>query len=229
MTSLKNIFAIVAASLSVTATTPISAIAMEKGYQGSTEAAIQELQKDNWEPVLAGLVPLNQAAPPAEEGTIDGALRPANPLVLIFNQKATDKWRLAVVQGDEFSLKVEGDGLTLSPLEDPNAVSVSYKTQAMPGHQAGSVPRCGPADAMNELLQKGMGATRIVDGIESGGQGLIGFYATAADKGAQWAVTRTDTNSVMCMMMMGKGYHLNQERPEFTPLWKLNMMPKANF
>lgn len=230
MTSVKNIFALVAASVSVAAMAPMNTIAaMERGYQGSTQAAVQELKQGNWEPVIVGVVPLEQAAAPVEEGTIDEALRPANPMVIIFNQKATDKWRLAVVQGGKFSLQVEGDGLNLSPLEDQNTITVSYRMQAGPVQQAGSAPRCGPTDAMKEFLQKGMQATRIADGVENGGQGRMSFYATGAKQGTGWAVTRTDTNNVTCMMMMGKGYHLNQERTEFVPLWKQNMKPKAMF
>ncbi len=229
MTSVKNIFAIVAASLSVAVTVPLSAIAMEKGHQGPTQAAMQELKQENWEPVIIGVVPLSEGMPPAEEGTIDEALRPANPLVMIFNQKTTDKWRLAVVQGDKFSLQADGDGLNLSPLEDQNAISISYKMQAVPMQHPESAGRCGPADAMHELLQKNGQAARIADGVQSGGQGLMGFYATAVDQGAHWAVTRTDTNNVTCILMMGQGYRLNQERSEFTPLWKQNIAPNATF
>lgn len=225
MSSLKRIFAAMAAGLALAATGPVHA--MSVGEKKPIDTAIEEFQKDKWVPLAVGLLP-RPPAPAIAEGTIEAEIKQAAPMLVIFGQKGNDKWRLVTQTGDSFVLRAEGEGLKLSPLQSDNddIKDVSYKgpllgAQAIPVQQSGGSARCGPAEAMDSGLKQGSNVARVIEGIETGGQAKHAFYA-AYDHSAKWVVTRTTPDNMTCIMAAGIEYTLNPQQQVFVPVWKQN-------
>ena len=99
MTSVKRIFAAMAAGLVMTAAVPVHAL--DIGQKRPLDATIEQLKSEKWEPVAMGTIP-QPPAPPAEEGTIEAEIKPSVPLLVVFNQKGTDKWSIGTKIGNEF-------------------------------------------------------------------------------------------------------------------------------
>ena len=226
MTSIKRIFAAMAAGVMLMAAAPVQALNV--GQRVSLNDAVVQLKKDNWTPLVVGQIPLPPNAPTAEEGTIEAEIKPSTPMLMIFSQKGTDKWSIGTRLGDDFTLQAEGNGLNLSAVEDQDTVAVSYKGPAsglklVPVQQATGGQRCGPADKVDQSLRKSAHLARVIEGVEKDGKATMSFYA-AYDRSSKWAVTRTTTDNVTCVMAGGSGYMLSPEREEFVPLWQKNIV-----
>lgn len=210
-----------AAGLVLVAAVP--ARALDVGERMSFDHAVEQLKKDNWVPLVAGSVLLSSDAPAAEEGTIESEIKPTASMLMIFNQKGTDKWSVGSRSGDNFVIWAEGHSLNLSPLEDKDTVSVSYKPNIIPVQQAAQGSRCGPADKVDLSMRKKDHLAAVIEGVELDGAAKVSFYA-AHDNSRKWAVIRTTPDSISCVMAAGTGYILNAERQEFVPVWKQNML-----
>lgn len=221
MISAKKAFAaIAAAGLSAAAVLPAQALPPQ-GQPVPVAQAIDELKRENWEPIIAAMGP--EAAPQvAEEGTLEGtAPKPARPVFMILNQKGTNQWAAAIKLGEQFLLQGRGTDMKLMPLDNADYKTVSYKmpVQNMPPGAPGRL--CAPDDKLDQAVSRTFGAVKIMEGIGEGGD-KVGFFASP--KGDKWLLAQNIEPGVSCISSMGEGYALNPTRTEFVPAWKRNLM-----
>lgn len=220
MISAKKAFAAMAAAgLSAAAIGPAQALPPQ-GQPLPVAQALEELTREQWEPVIAAWGP---PAPPqaADEGTIEGTVKPARPIFVILNQKNTHQWAAAVKMGEQFVLQTRGTDLKLLPLDSADYQTVSYNVpvQSAPPGPGGKL--CAPDDKLDQAVAKSFNAVRLMEGVDADGD-KVGFFA--ALKGNLWLLSVSAEQGVSCIGAMGEGYYLNSTRQEFVPEWRRNQM-----
>lgn len=221
MISAKKAFAaIAAAGLSATVAIPAQALPPQ-GQPVPVDQAVEELKREQWEPVIVALgkdVPVQ----PADEGTIEStAPAPGRPLFVILNHKGTDQWAAAVKLGEQFLLQAQGTGLKLLPLENAAHITVSYKTPVQNIAPDTQKKVCAPDDKFDQAVSQSFGAVKIMEALGPNGE-KVGFFAVP--KGDKWLLSQGNEPGVTCINMVGEGYSLNPARQEFIPEWRRNQM-----
>ncbi len=221
MISAKKAFAaIAAAGLSAAVVLPAQALP-PLGRPMPVTQALEELKRENWEPVIAVLGP-ELKVPPADEDTIEStAPKPSRPMLMILSQKDSAQWAVALKMGEQFMVQAQGTDLKLLPLDNGHYKSVSYKmqVQSMPPVVAGKI--CEPDDEFDKSVLKVFDAVKIMEGVSNSGQKFAFFADPTAGR---WIISQGKAPGVSCIENMGQGYALSPTRSEFTPEWRRNQM-----
>lgn len=224
MISAKKAFAAMAvAGLSAVVALPAQALPPQ-GQPVPVAQALEELQREQWEPVIAAWGPLGGPEAPeqrADEGTIESTAKPVRPIFMILNQKGTNQWVAALKMGEQFLLQARGTDLKLLPLDNGTYKTVSYKipVQNVPPGAKGKL--CAADDKLDMAVSRSFGAVRVMEGVSSHGE-RVGFFV--APKSDKWLLSVGAEPGVSCIGSMGEGYSLNNARPEFIPEWRRNQM-----
>lgn len=140
------------------------------------------------------------------------------PLLLIFNQKGTENWRMGTLEGNTFHLRAEGHAMTLSPVARESdfvePVEVSYRPAAQLRMQQAAPGLCGPAQQHHDMMVKGKRAAPVFEGIQKDGQVRHILYASYNPANPGWAYVESNTNMISCVRAFGQTLILT-DREEF--------------
>lgn len=174
-------------------------------------------QDDAHEPPFPGSPILKAADVPEGHAPVKPVVKPA-PLLLIFNQKGTENWRMGTLEGNTFHLRAEGNAMTLTPVAHESdfvePVEVSYQPATQFKTQQAAPGLCGPAQQHHEMMVKGKRAAPVFEGIQKDGQVRHTLYASYNPANPGWAYVESNTNMISCVRAFGQTLIL-ADREEF--------------
>lgn len=174
-------------------------------------------KKDGDQPSFPGSPLLKAADAPEGAAPAKPAVKLA-PLVLIFNQKGTENWRMGTLEGNTFHLRAEGHSMTLSPVARESdfvePLEVSYQPATQLKAQQSAPGMCGPARQHHEMMVKGKRAAPVFEGVQKDGQVRHTLYASYNPNNPGWAYIETNTNMISCVRAFGQTLILS-DRDEF--------------
>lgn len=234
MGSIKRLAAVATATFAALAA-PVQAL--EVGQKRHVDIATDKFKAENWEPVSVHRVGLPESMKPKdndhgfppglktadknEDSAPAGKDKPPEKthVLIVFNQKNTDKWRIATIEGNTFQLRAEGDGMVLSPAVEPKeevpGVDVSYRLLQPQPVQDSPSGLCGPMTAFHEKITGEWDMAPVMQGVDKGGKRRYTIYASYTPRHAGWALVGTDTRLISCVQSRGVGFKLDPDRDEF--------------
>lgn len=179
--------------------------------------ADKEDDRDDDNQPFPGTPILKTSDKPQEAAPVKPAAKPM-PIVLIFNQKGTENWRMGTLEGNTFHLRAEGHSMTLSPVARESdfvePVEVSYQPATQFKTQQAAPGMCGPAQQHHEMMVKGKRAAPVFEGIQKDGQVRHTLYASYNPANPGWAYVESNTNMISCVRALGQTLILT-DREEF--------------